>query len=252
MANLIGENKSREKLWKALKGEVQTITAGSVVDAGSIDFTANPTEEDTFTINSTVFTFWDSGNEPGTATTEEITIGGTLAITLASCETKVEAHGTVGKAAGVIMNADVTDTDTMLSMEVAPNVTGTTLVSSTNGVNTTDVDFTGATAVGRITMSNYVPSSSVRLEWLAAGTTSRYITLADGYEGQRVNIYNVSQATAGDKIYIYGNYGATNNMAYLEAATDYGTLEFISDQWRIANMGGTNGIVLSASSAVAL
>lgn len=246
----MSQNKSRYNLWNGIMGSEVTLTAGGKAAAGNIAFTANPTEGDTFTIGSTVFTFWDSGNEPGVDTSVEITIAGTLALTLAAAETKVEAHGTVGKGGIVLINVDVTNTDADLSFTAYPGVTPA-LVSSTDGANTADTAFTGAVSTPAVDVTD-VQKAQVAMEWLDDSASLSYVTLADGEEGQEVMLYCVSQANAGDTTAFIGSFGGVNNLATISAAGDYANLRFISGVWRSTYDDGTNGVTLSNSTAVAL
>lgn len=246
----MSQNKSRYNLWNGIMGSEKTLTAGGKAAAGNIAFTANPTEGDSFTINSTVFTFWDSGNEPGIDTTVEITIGVSLAATLAAAETKVEAHGTVGKGSIVLINVDVTNTDADLSFTAYPGVTPA-LVSSTDGANTADTAFTGAVSTPAVDITD-VQKAQLTLVWADDSASVGYVTLPDGQNGQEVLLYCVTQANASDTTAFVGSFGGANNLATLGAAGDYANLRFISGAWRVTYDDGTNGVALSNSTAVAL
>jgi len=246
----MSQNKSRYNLWNGIMGSEATLTSGGKTAAGNIAFTANPTEEDSFTINGTVFTFWDSGNEPGVDTTVEITLDSTLALSLAAAETKVEAHATVGKGTKVLLNVDVTNTDADLSFQAYPGVTPT-LVSSTSGANTVDTAFTGAVSTPAVDITD-VQKAQVTLVWADDSASLSYVTLPDGEDGQEVLLYCVTQINASDTVAFVGSFGGTNNLATLGVAGDYANLRYISGAWRTTYDDGTNGVTLSSSAAVAL
>ncbi len=69
----------------------QPTTAASVAATGSITFSAQPAVNSTLTINGTVFTF-----VAASASSVQITIGGTLAATMTNSATILNAHGSVG------------------------------------------------------------------------------------------------------------------------------------------------------------
>jgi len=246
----MSQNKSRYNLWNGIMGSEVTLTSGGKAATGNIAFTANPTEEDSFTINSTVFTFWDTGNEPGVDATVEITIDSTLALSLAAAETKVEAHAVVGKGTRVLINVDVTNTDADLSFQAYPGVTPA-LVSSTDGANTADTVFTGAVSTPAVDVTD-VQKAQVALVWADDSAALSYVTLEDGENGQEVMLYCVSQANASDTTAFIGSFGGVNNLATIGAAADYANLRFIEGAWRSTYDDGTNGVTLSSSSAVAL
>ena len=246
----MSQNKSRENLWAGIMGSAATLTSGGKAASGNIAFTSQPANADSFTIGATTFSFYTSGSEPGLDTSIEITIAGTLALTLAAAETKVEAHAVAGTAGRVLINVDVTNIDADLSFTAYPGVTPA-LVSSTNTANTADTVFTGAVSTPSVDVED-VQKSQVALEWLDDGTSAAYVTLNDGQEGQEVMIYHVSEATAGDSVVFIGSFGGANNLATIAAAGDYSNLRFISGAWRETYNDGTNGVTLSASFAVAL
>lgn len=239
----MSQSKARSKLWGGINGATgaQVLTAGGTTGTGNVAFTANPTALDTITVNGTVFTFVATAS-----TAVNINIKGTLALTLAEAETVIEANTTVGKTSGVIMNVDVTNTDADLTFSFYPNADVTVFESSTDGANTTDTAYSAGSAV-------YVNTSKSQclLEWADAGSTLTYLTLRDGsVDGQMIEIYSVSEATAGDTIGVLGNFGATNNLGTsVGAAADGAVLYWSSGQW---NVKSSTNFTLSATTAAAL
>lgn len=244
------QSKSRSKLWAGINGATgaQILTAGGTLGTGNVAFTANPTADDTITVNGTVFTFI-----AGASTAVDINIKGTLALTLAEAETVIEANTTVGTnvgGSGVICNVDVTNTDADLTFRFYPNATVTAFVSSTDGANTTDTGYVAGSAV-------YLNASKaeVLLEWADASGTLTYLTLPNGtVAGQLLEIFTVSVATSTDSVGVLGDFGGTNNLVTIGGdtsflATEGCTLYWNGGQW---NIKVENDAVASATTAAAL
>jgi hypothetical protein len=242
----MSQSKARAKLWNSINGAtgVQVVTEGGTFGSQSTAFTANPTEGDTITINGVVFTFYDT--LPAVDTTIEIEIGVDLATTLASAETLIEAHPSVGTDSGVLSNVDVTNTNADLSFTWMPGVTGV-MATSTDGVNTTDGAYTAGTAAPKI---NPV-KTAVFSEWADAGSTLTYLTLKDGtVDGQMFEFYCASETTAGDTIGILGTFVGGDNLATVTgAAGDGATFYWVDDAWKMTKATNT---ALSHTNEVAL
>ena len=251
----MSQSKARATLWNAINGAtgVQVLSAGGAMGTANIAFTLVPTEGDTITVTvgstATVFTFWETANVPGVDATVEIDIGANLAAALAAAETIIESNLTVGPiigGAGVISNVDVTNTDADLSFTTYPQISGITIVSSTDGANTTDTAFSAGSVIRMQTSK-----AQVLTTWADASSTLTYLTLPDGtYDGQMLELYSVSETTAGDTVGVLGNFGSTNNLGTsVGAAADGATLYWNSGQW---NVKVSTNFTLSATTAAAL
>jgi hypothetical protein len=148
-------------------------------------------------------------------------------------------------------NVDVTDTDTDLTFQGYPGVGTNTISSSTDGANTADTDFTGELITPAVDVEN-VNKAQVALVWADDSSTLSYVTLPDAQEGTEVLLYCVSQVQASDTVAFVGSFGGVNNIATLGAAGDYSALRFMEGAWRVIYDDGTNGVTLSASTALAL
>jgi hypothetical protein len=224
----------------------QVLTAGGSLGAANIAFTANPTVGDTVRINNTIFTI------VSTASTEtNINRKGTLALTLAEAETVIQNNPTVGVGSGIIVNVDVTDTNTDLTFRFHPNAFVYNFVSSTNGANTTDTAYVAGTGAPRIDLSK----SEVLLEWASASAALKYLDLPDGwFEGQLLTIYAVSVANSGDSVGIIGKFASSNNLLTIGGGTTFlvgegCTLYWSSGIWKVKV---ANDAVASALQSVAL
>lgn len=211
------QSKARSKLWAGINGATgaQVLTVGGTLGTANIAFAAQPTATDTLTINGTVFTF-----VAAEVLAADIEIKGSLALTLAEAETRIEGHADAGVVNRILANVDVTDTDTDLTFRFYPGQTGSA-VSSTDGANTTDTAFSAGDAAPYIDINK----TTVYTEWADASTTLGIIELPNGtIDGQMIELYCVSEATAGDTIEIYGNFtGDKNRVTVVGAAADGAT-----------------------------
>ena len=208
------QSKARSKLWDGINGAtgVQVPAVGGTLGTANVQFTANPTEADTLTVNGNIFVF------TATPTTGlHIEILGTLALTLADAETVIEAYAALDV---VVANVDVTDTNTDLSFQFLPNVTGV-VATSTNGANTTDDAYVAGTACPSINIS----TGAVFFEIGSPGAIGYYVLPNGTQDGQSVELYVVSSGDSSD-LGIKGAFASSNNLGTLGGAAADGAVVY--------------------------
>lgn len=187
------KTKSRTKLYQALEGAKElTGAAGQSAIAAAV-FADNPTEGEVFTFfdgtNTTTFTFWDSGNEPGTDATVEVTIGAGLTNTIDNLIADILANTTTG-AWGVLHPIDATALvntgGTTLTVTLFPGSKGNSVVLSGTAAALTGEPFAATGGVAAPVISPDVNANIIDTTGSAAN--KEYYVLKDGSIGQEVKV----------------------------------------------------------------
>jgi hypothetical protein len=226
---------SKSELLDFIAGK-KVFTSGAAMAVGSIAFAGQPDPNDTITVAGVTFTYKASAT-----LNTEIAIGALLTNTIDNTVTKLLAHPSTSKAAGVLWSA-VNTGGTTVTLTYYPGVSSEKylLAASLAGTETITQP-TGGT--GRKTLSTKHRVNEI--QFTNNTKADEYFVLPNGFEGQVMTVYMSAMDTSGstDIAHILGTFkNGTSAQVELQLNTiaEYANLVFLNGAW--TNIGASTGL----------
>jgi len=195
-------------------GQPESVTAGGVQAAGSVQFSANPTDGDTIVMNGVTVTFGAAG---------DVAVVTDLATTLDDLRIFLEAS-----VDALLTVATYTDDNTDLL-----TVTYDTNAAAGNEYTIDVSDLTATPTAADATLEGGSDTEEVSLDtenstYAMTAAVAQDFTLADGIEFQRKAL--VMTATSGSVVITPTNLTGGTTIT-LDAAAEYSNLQFLNGSW---------------------
>jgi hypothetical protein len=205
--------------------------AGGVKSTGKILFAANPTADDTITVGDVTLTFKASAD----AGLDEVTLGGTLSLTLDAIIAKLGTYTT-----GSVPMCAYTKTDTNTAVTA-------TAKHYTGYLNSTTFPLASSAVNGTVTAMTTGVDGFLSLEHEVTFLTDTPVaaqgfSLAAGAEGQRKTIALGARTNAVNMV-VYPTTGAPVVSVTFDAANEYIDLICLGGKWR--NLGSNATVAAS-------